>query len=1048
LRASVEQGIDPAACQAAAISFKNIVNKYWASSSSKEPSPFSEQDKAAVRDLLLQGISHAPPLIRSQLYEADKAVVHHDFPDKWPTLLPSIVAALQSGDQAAMAGAFRMLRLLARKYEFRDEEERGPLEVTTNATFPILLPLFETLIATDSPSPDLADMIKLICKTFWSASYMEFPNILTQDERQFRGWLNGFLALLNKPLPLEQMPSDPDLRTSWMWWKLKKWVLKIVNRLFDRFIEPDIIPENDTKGRFVAHHFKGGYAVPMLHAVLQSLAGLSQGAYMPQNVINYLLHYVQQCIAYTITWNELKPHVESLTLQVAFPLLCFSQDDAELWEEDACEYIRRGYDMFEDLKTSKNGALEYMISLIDARPKKILDPIMQHVAKILVEYKNAAAALSNNGSGGGGPSAAELAQLASQADGALLLVGSILNTLRKKKHGYKDQLEPMLVHHVLPMFESRFGHLRAKACWLAGSTTDTVKFAGGVREGTFPALLQRVVAALGDEDLPVRVDAAVSVRLFLDELEDKEALELLEPAVPQLLHQFLDLSHQVDNEDLTMSLEAIVARYSESVAPHAVHLCAHLAQQFWKLVGSAEEKDDDDSNGDYDPTEISAAYAVLQTIGTVMASIASQPHLFPQIEEIMWPVLERYTSTEGQDVFEEVMEIVTYLTYYAPEISPRMWSLYPRILQCLNEWALDGFDAALHPLDNYIDRGTEVFLSTQIIPNNNLVEMTEFTIAKALLTEGVDADSAAAAPKLASVILQHCRGRVDSSVPKLLKMAADSLMMEGIDRGVADAVLVMVADVLYYNPILAVSCMSSLGKSGLILGALSKTLSKRRKTGKMVHFRSCREKKIVALGLTSLLMVPTAQLPVELTHSPQALGQVVAATVHLLEALMKQEKEAAADEEASGINGDDDDDDDFDFVSDDDEDEEDDLDEEYLSNLEHKRAQRGAGGSRKNHDEDAAAFADYDDDDDDGDDDDDWWIDDDDEEVSCPFDNISPYSFFMTTLDSAAMHNAGLRDSLDAGSMEVVGMIAARVQGDQMKSQGSGGDGGALQKQK
>ena len=957
LRASVEQGIDPAVCQAAAISFKNVINKHWASSSSssssssKEPSPFSEQDKATVRELLLQVISHAPPLIRSQLYEASKSIVQHDFPDRWPSLLPSITTALQSGDQVAMAGAFRMLRLLARKYEFRDNEERGPLEVTISAIFPILLPLFETLIATDSPSLNLADMTKLICKTFWSASYMEFPNILTQDERQFRGWLNGFLALLNKPLPLEQMPNDPDLRASWLWWKMKKWVLKIVNRLADRFIEPDSIPadEDYAKSRFLAHHFKESYAVPMLHAVLQSLASLSQGAYMPQNIINYLLQYVRQSIAYPITWNELKPHVESLTIQVAFPLLCFSQNDAELWEEDPCEYIRRGYDIFEELKTSKNGALEYMTALIDARPKKILDPIMQHVAKILTAYKNAASV--ENGGGGGGPPGKELAQLASQADGALLLVGSILDTLRKKKRGYKDQLEPMIVHHVLPMFESRFGHLRTKACWLAGNTADTITFAGGVREGTFPALLQRVVVALGDGDLPVRVDAAVAMRLFLDELEDKNALDLLEPAVPQLLHQFLDLSHQVDNEDLTISLEALVARYSKSVAPHAVNLCAHLAQQFWKLVGSAEEHDDDaDSDGEYDPTEISAAYAVLQTIGTVMASIASQPHLYPQIEEIMWPVLEKYTSTEGQDVFEEVMEIVTYLTYYAPEISPRMWSLYPRILHCLNDWALDGFDAALHPLDNYIDRGTEVFLSTTAQTSPSLVEMTELTIAKALLTEGIDPDAAAAAPKLASVMLQHCRGRVDSSVPKLLELATDSLsMQQGIDRGVADAVLVMVADILYYNPVLAVACMSGLGlgKSSLILGALSKTVSKRRKSGKMVHFRSCREKKTVALGLTSLLMVPPAQLPAELAHSPQALGQVAAATVHLLAALMKQQQEAA--EEAKVY--DDDDDDAFDLVSDDDDDDVDEEDEEYLSNLQHKRAQRSAAAGHTHQDD-------------------------------------------------------------------------------------------------
>lgn len=36
-----------------------------------------------------------------------------------------------------------MLRFLARKYEFRDEEERAPLEAVINATFPILLHIFQ-----------------------------------------------------------------------------------------------------------------------------------------------------------------------------------------------------------------------------------------------------------------------------------------------------------------------------------------------------------------------------------------------------------------------------------------------------------------------------------------------------------------------------------------------------------------------------------------------------------------------------------------------------------------------------------------------------------------------------------------------------------------------------------------------------------------------------------------------------------------------------------------------------------------------------------------
>lgn len=51
------------------------------------------------------------------------------------------------------------------------------------------------------------------------------------------------------------------------------------------------------------------------------------------------------------------------------------------------------------------------------------------------------------------------------------------------------------------------------------------------------------------------------------------------------------------------------------------------------------------------------------------------------MEEILWPILDKFSGTEGQDIFEEVMQLATYLTYYAPTLSPRMWSLYPRLLE-------------------------------------------------------------------------------------------------------------------------------------------------------------------------------------------------------------------------------------------------------------------------------------------------------------------------------------------------------------------------------
>ena len=37
---------------------------------------------------------------------------------------------------------------------------------------------------------------------------------------------------------------------------------------------------------------------------------------------------------------------------------------------------------------------------------------------------------------------------------------------------YKAQLEPMLAQYVQPLFASHYGHLRAKAAWVAGLFAD------------------------------------------------------------------------------------------------------------------------------------------------------------------------------------------------------------------------------------------------------------------------------------------------------------------------------------------------------------------------------------------------------------------------------------------------------------------------------------------------------------------------------------------------------------------------------------------------
>lgn len=614
LRVAMEESLDPSVRQVAAISFKNAVKRDWDSPLDGKPSPIAEEDKAPARALVLDALVRAPPPVRAQLGECVRAMVYADYPERWPGLGEQVYAHLVSQDQSRVRAALCVLRLLARKYEFADEEERAPLEALTDATFPLLLPITRALLALPDPSIEVAELLKLVCKVLWSSMYLAVPRVLLRDD-QFAGWMGALHALILLRVPLEHMPSDPDARKAWQWWKLKKWVLHIAYRLFSRYGDPKLCRAQGDVA--FATRFMAECSATFLQAVLQVLSTLAQGAYLSPRVVNLLLQYAGQAVSYSHTWKLLKPHAQQILHSVVFPLLCFTDDDEELWRDDPHEYIRKGYDIIEDIYSPRVAAMNLMHDLCESRGKSQLAPTMAALVGVL----NAAAAAR---AAGGELDAAGARRL----DGALLAIGSLADLLKAKKSAYRGQLEPMLLAHVAPLFASSHGHLRAKAAWLAGTYADA-EFPASPSGGpgpSFTALLQAVMAAIGDRDLPVRVDAAVAVRSFLDAVEDDEHLAALRPLVPELLSQYLRLSQEIDNEDLLFSLETLVERFADHMAPYAVGLTTHLAAQFWRIAadeddaaaaaGSGSDADADDAEGAL------AAYGVLRTIATVLESVS------------------------------------------------------------------------------------------------------------------------------------------------------------------------------------------------------------------------------------------------------------------------------------------------------------------------------------------------------------------------------------------------------------------------------------------
>ncbi len=74
-----------------------------------------------------------------------------------------------------------------------------------------------------------------------------------------------------------------------------------------------------------------------------------------------------------------------------------------------------------------------------------------------------------------------------------------------------------------------------------------------------------------------------------------------------------------------------------------------------------------------------AAFGCLRALSTVLESVSALPHLFPQLEEVLFPLFERMCSQEGLDVLEEVLQLISYCIYFPEKVCcsdscPSNWS--------------------------------------------------------------------------------------------------------------------------------------------------------------------------------------------------------------------------------------------------------------------------------------------------------------------------------------------------------------------------------------
>lgn len=206
-----------------------------------------------------------------------------------------------------------------------------------------------------------------------------------------------------------------------------------------------------------------------------------------------------------------------------------------------------------------------------------------------------------------------------QKDGALHMIGTLADVLLKKAL-YRDQVESMLTTYVFPEFQNPAGHMRARACWVLHYFSDVQ-----IKNPQVLAETMRLTtnALLTDKELPVKVEAAIGLQMFLSSQD--EAPKYVESQIKEITKELLTIIRETENEDLTNVMQKIVCTFTEQLLPVATEICQHLATTFSQVLESEEGSDE----------KAITAMGLLNTIETLLSVMEEHPEVLLNLHPIV-----------------------------------------------------------------------------------------------------------------------------------------------------------------------------------------------------------------------------------------------------------------------------------------------------------------------------------------------------------------------------------------------------------------------------
>lgn len=756
--------------KATAVYFKNKIVKHWSMDK------IDKDEKPIIQERILPVVISSDYHIKQQLIPVLRVMISRDY-TTWDGLLQETGNLLQhhlppnSPDfmlDANLSHLYTGLLCFAeitRKFRWVENKDRaGELYPIIDTAFLHLLNIGNLLVQQGERLTEFsAEILKLILKIYKFVTFYDLPEPLQTKEALVQ-WGSFHMAIINllPPPYLAQSQLSEQEKCFLQISKCYKWSIANMYRIFTRYSSTSL----SKKFRYddFVKMFINDFAPPLINNFLSLIEQWCAGTrWLSLTALYYLLEFLSHCITQKSTWSLIKPYYMNIVSHLVYPLLCLSDYNLELYEEDPVEYIHLLFDIHDESNSPDVAALGLLVTLTFKKPKTTMEPILKFISEELSKVLQGE----------------ETLELAKKKEGLLRMLGNMCGTI---KNPYLSLMEPFLVSLVFPCLVSRFDFLKARALDVVGKFNE-IEYTNREDLGQlFHAILVNFDSTSEDVSLPVYFQTALAIQAYL---AHPEFQQILSNIILPTMSKLLELSNEIDNDAISMVMQECVENFSEQLQPFGIDLMSKLVEQFLKLareINDAANVDIDDFSGNYDDQDdkVMAAMGLLNTMITVLLSFENSKEICLKLEEVFTPAIEFVFVNNVDNFIEEIGELMEHSTFLMRSISPVMWNNFNLLFELFQSGtALMYLEELNQCLQNFLNYGAEDLARNPEIAN-------KFFVIFKIIAEGDDLqigfNDLVYAFELAQTIVLNLQGNSVSYIPEFIKAVITALDQDAGDE--------------------------------------------------------------------------------------------------------------------------------------------------------------------------------------------------------------------------------------------------------------------------